>query len=107
VPITIVRPRRSGEVTRSRRVANTRMTSSVEPGRPRSHVLLLLVDSLRVRLPPHALTAPICSDYATAAGYTITWKKYITTMQISQFVIDLFVVYFACMPFGPCEPSQH
>ncbi|KAL8290158.1 hypothetical protein RQP46_003097 [Phenoliferia psychrophenolica] len=33
--------------------------------------------------------------YATAAGYTITWKKYITTMQISQFVIDLVVVYFA------------
>ncbi|KAK4694864.1 hypothetical protein P7C70_g8661, partial [Phenoliferia sp. Uapishka_3] len=33
--------------------------------------------------------------FATAAGRTIAWKKYITTMQISQFVVDLLVVYFA------------
>ena len=32
---------------------------------------------------------------ATSAGYKIWWKKYLTTMQITQFVIDLFVVYFA------------
>lgn len=31
----------------------------------------------------------------TTAGYKIWWKKYLTTLQISQFVIDLFVVYFA------------
>ncbi|KAG8780902.1 hypothetical protein FRC19_011048 [Serendipita sp. 401] len=33
--------------------------------------------------------------YATAGGAKIWWKKYITTMQISQFVIDICVVYFA------------
>jgi len=33
--------------------------------------------------------------YATAGGRRIWWKKYLTTMQITQFVIDLFVVYFA------------
>ncbi|PVF96095.1 elongase of fatty acids ELO [Serendipita vermifera] len=33
--------------------------------------------------------------YATAGGKKIWWKQYITTMQITQFVIDLFVVYFA------------
>ncbi|KAL0951189.1 hypothetical protein HGRIS_007917 [Hohenbuehelia grisea] len=32
--------------------------------------------------------------YATAGGARIWWKKYLTTMQIVQFVIDLFVVYF-------------
>ncbi|KAF7306926.1 Elongation of fatty acids protein [Mycena indigotica] len=32
--------------------------------------------------------------YATAGGAKIWWKKYLTTMQIIQFVIDLFVVYF-------------
>ncbi|EIW86714.1 GNS1/SUR4 membrane protein [Coniophora puteana RWD-64-598 SS2] len=32
--------------------------------------------------------------YATAGGAKIWWKKYLTTMQIVQFVIDLFVVYF-------------
>lgn len=31
----------------------------------------------------------------TAAGYKIWWKKYLTTLQITQFVIDLFTVYFA------------
>jgi fatty acid elongase 3 len=33
--------------------------------------------------------------YATAGGRRIWWKKYLTTMQIVQFVIDLFAVYFA------------
>ncbi|KAI0322329.1 GNS1/SUR4 membrane protein [Amylostereum chailletii] len=32
--------------------------------------------------------------YATAGGARIWWKKYLTTMQIVQFVVDLFVVYF-------------
>ncbi|EGO30810.1 hypothetical protein SERLADRAFT_455104 [Serpula lacrymans var. lacrymans S7.9] len=32
--------------------------------------------------------------YATAGGAKIWWKKYLTTIQIVQFVIDLFVVYF-------------
>ncbi|KAI5481200.1 fatty acid elongase 2 [Pseudohyphozyma bogoriensis] len=31
----------------------------------------------------------------STAGYKIWWKKYLTTMQITQFVIDLAVVYFA------------
>ncbi|KAI0335258.1 elongase of fatty acids ELO [Cubamyces sp. BRFM 1775] len=33
--------------------------------------------------------------YATAGGAKIWWKKYLTTFQIVQFIIDLFVVYFA------------
>ncbi|KAF9229285.1 GNS1/SUR4 membrane protein [Gyrodon lividus] len=32
--------------------------------------------------------------YATAGGAKIWWKKYLTTMQITQFVVDLFIVYF-------------
>ncbi|EJD03957.1 GNS1/SUR4 membrane protein [Fomitiporia mediterranea MF3/22] len=32
--------------------------------------------------------------YATAGGARIWWKKYLTTMQIVQFIIDLFAVYF-------------
>ncbi|KAF8873708.1 fatty acid elongase [Gymnopilus junonius] len=32
--------------------------------------------------------------YATAGGAKFWWKKYLTTMQITQFIIDLFVVYF-------------
>jgi fatty acid elongase 3 len=32
--------------------------------------------------------------YATAGGARFWWKKYLTTMQIVQFVIDLFAVYF-------------
>ncbi|KAF9526483.1 fatty acid elongase [Crepidotus variabilis] len=32
--------------------------------------------------------------YATAGGARFWWKKYLTTMQIAQFVIDLFIVYF-------------
>nr|XP_019007576.1 fatty acid elongase [Kwoniella pini CBS 10737]OCF46357.1 fatty acid elongase [Kwoniella pini CBS 10737] len=33
--------------------------------------------------------------YATAGGAKIWWKKYLTSMQITQFIIDLFIVYFA------------
>ncbi|WVQ71342.1 hypothetical protein IAR50_000870 [Cryptococcus sp. DSM 104548] len=33
--------------------------------------------------------------YATAGGAKIWWKKYLTTLQITQFVIDLFIVFFA------------
>ncbi|KAI8065885.1 ELO family [Gongronella butleri] len=52
--------------------------------------------------------------YRTAAGAKIWWKKYLTTMQITQFVIDLAACYFCTycvftytyMPFmpnwGPC-----
>jgi len=32
--------------------------------------------------------------FATAGGARIWWKEYLTTMQIVQFVIDLFAVYF-------------
>jgi fatty acid elongase 3 len=32
--------------------------------------------------------------YASAGGAKIWWKKYLTSMQIIQFIIDLFVVYF-------------
>ncbi|KAJ3988590.1 GNS1/SUR4 membrane protein [Lentinula detonsa] len=32
--------------------------------------------------------------YATAGGKRIWWKKYLTSMQIVQFIIDLFIVYF-------------
>ncbi|KAG1151318.1 hypothetical protein G6F37_001106 [Rhizopus arrhizus] len=32
--------------------------------------------------------------FRTAAGAKIWWKKYLTTMQITQFVIDLNIVYF-------------
>ncbi|KDQ63549.1 hypothetical protein JAAARDRAFT_147988 [Jaapia argillacea MUCL 33604] len=32
--------------------------------------------------------------YATAGGARIWWKKYLTTMQIVQFIIDLVAVYF-------------
>ncbi|KAF9453815.1 elongase of fatty acids [Macrolepiota fuliginosa MF-IS2] len=32
--------------------------------------------------------------YATAGGARFWWKKYLTTMQIVQFVIDLGIVYF-------------
>ncbi|CAE6413613.1 unnamed protein product [Rhizoctonia solani] len=35
--------------------------------------------------------------WATAGGRKIWWKKYLTTMQITQFVIDLFAVYFASL----------
>jgi len=33
--------------------------------------------------------------WATAGGRKIWWKKYLTTMQITQFVIDLIAIYFS------------
>lgn len=33
--------------------------------------------------------------YATAGGAKIWWKRYLTTLQITQFIIDLFIVFFA------------
>ncbi|KAM0752163.1 fatty acid elongase [Meredithblackwellia eburnea MCA 4105] len=55
--------------------------------------------------------------FATTAGMKIWWKKYLTTMQITQFVIDLFVVvtynlfvsrYFSrTLPFcGSCAGTK-
>lgn len=41
--------------------------------------------------------------YVTSAypGYKPWYKKALTTMQITQFVVDLFIVYFACAsPFA-------
>ncbi|KAG1744556.1 GNS1/SUR4 membrane protein [Suillus paluster] len=35
-----------------------------------------------------------CYYYATAGGAKFWWKKYLTAMQIIQFIIDLFVFYF-------------
>lgn len=32
--------------------------------------------------------------FRTAAGAKIWWKKYLTTLQITQFIIDLGIVYF-------------
>jgi fatty acid elongase 3 len=32
--------------------------------------------------------------FRTAAGAKIWWKKYLTTLQITQFIIDLAVIYF-------------
>ncbi|KAL9552518.1 hypothetical protein MBANPS3_003731 [Mucor bainieri] len=32
--------------------------------------------------------------FRTAAGAKIWWKKYLTTLQITQFIIDLVVIYF-------------
>lgn len=42
-----------------------------------------------------------------AAGYKIWWKKYLTTLQITQFVVDLGVVYFAAYSYfaGEYFPS--
>ncbi|KAI0027594.1 elongase of fatty acids ELO [Vararia minispora EC-137] len=56
--------------------------------------------------------------YATAGGAKLWWKKHLTTMQIVQFIIDLFIVYFGTysyfaatyypdMPtFGSCAGTE-
>lgn len=43
----------------------------------------------------------------TAAGYKIWWKKYLTTLQITQFVLDLGVVYFAAYSYFGREYLPH
>ncbi|KAH9849748.1 elongase of fatty acids ELO [Lenzites betulinus] len=45
--------------------------------------------------------------YATAGGARIWWKKYLTTFQIIQFVIDLFVVYFATYSYYAANYFPH
>jgi len=45
--------------------------------------------------------------YATAGGAKIWWKKYLTTMQIVQFVIDLFAVYFATYSYYSATYFSH
>jgi fatty acid elongase 3 len=56
--------------------------------------------------------------FRAAGGARLWWKKYITTLQITQFVIDLFFVYFCSytyftatywdwMPnYGSCAGSE-
>ncbi|KIY71621.1 GNS1/SUR4 membrane protein, partial [Cylindrobasidium torrendii FP15055 ss-10] len=55
--------------------------------------------------------------YATAGGKKIWWKKYLTLMQITQFVVDLHLVYFGTYHhwaynywktpnFGDCTGSE-
>ncbi|KAG1733802.1 GNS1/SUR4 membrane protein [Suillus lakei] len=56
--------------------------------------------------------------YATAGGAKFWWKKYLTAMQIIQFIIDLFIFYFglyqhyvhkyfpALPHFGDCSGSE-
>lgn len=56
--------------------------------------------------------------YATAGGAKFWWKKYLTTMQIMQFIIDLSIFYFclyqhyvhkyfpALPHFGDCSGSE-
>jgi len=45
--------------------------------------------------------------FATAGGRRIWWKKYLTTMQITQFIIDLFAVYFASYSYFASRYAQH
>lgn len=45
--------------------------------------------------------------FATAGGARIWWKKYLTTMQIVQFVIDLFAVYFATYSYYAAKYFPH
>nr|WHE05774.1 elongase of fatty acids [Flammulina filiformis] len=45
--------------------------------------------------------------YATAGGRTIWWKKYLTMMQIIQFVIDLHLVYFGTYQHFVANYYQH
>jgi len=54
---------------------------------PASWVLVIL--NLMVHVPMYYYY------YATAGGAKIWWKKYLTSSQITQFVIDLVLLYFA------------
>jgi len=44
---------------------------------------------------------------ATAGGAKIWWKKYLTTMQIVQFVIDLFAVYYGTYSYYAANYFPH
>lgn len=64
----------------------------IESYRSRHYVWVFSV-TMRPVKEPHTRT-----DYyyfATAGGRRIWWKKYLTSLQITQFIIDLFAVYFA------------
>lgn len=37
--------------------------------------------------------------FASTLGIKIWWKKYLTSLQITQFVIDLLAIYFASFSF--------
>jgi len=45
--------------------------------------------------------------FATAGGRRIWWKKYLTTLQITQFIIDLFAVYFASYAYYASNYGKH
>lgn len=45
--------------------------------------------------------------FATAGGRRIWWKKYLTTLQITQFIIDLFAVYFASYAYYASNYAKH
>jgi hypothetical protein len=45
--------------------------------------------------------------FATARGRKIWWKKYLTSMQITQFIIDLFAVYFGSKFLLLSFPDMH
>lgn len=47
----------------------------------------------------------ICAFPLCGIMLTPQWKKYLTSLQITQFVIDLFIVYFASeLPTSPAVP---
>jgi len=51
-----------------------------------------------------------CPNLGTSSAFeskhqlTLQWKKYLTTLQITQFVIDLFIVFFASKS-SPLHPA--
>ena len=57
---------------------------------------MLLLVVLRSGL---VLNVPAANSPADQA-HSGQWKKYLTSMQITQFVIDLFAIYYA----GECNP---
>ncbi|KAI9258034.1 GNS1/SUR4 family-domain-containing protein [Phascolomyces articulosus] len=45
--------------------------------------------------------------FRTASGAKIWWKRYLTTMQITQFIIDLFAVYGCTYTFYASKYAPH